>query len=242
MSKLEECTKINRKIDSPSASNARKADESCSAESKKKRTDRYQKNLLYDDDDEDENKPNAKLEKAIEQDKERNDKERQDWLNKNKPKTQHSESREEKSKRKMESSSDKFKTFVSDDNDDNPLDQSAVTDANNTVDLESDNDDGEPAVKTKMKSPTKLDDGPSSQATGSQSPAPITPSRHVWKTKRPSTSNEESASKRARTSSDDSDDSSTQIDQLLRGVVFVISGIQVTSFTNLPKIVLNFYG
>lgn len=219
--KLEECTKINRKVDTPkSSSKPRKSDESDRAELKKKRTDRYRPAILYDDDDEDENKSNPKLEKAIEQDNERNETQRQQWLDKKKPKNQSTHSREEKSKQKMESSSDKFKMFVSNDIADKSLDQAKSTNANIIDDAERENvvdgDDDEIV----SKSPTEDDsnDIPNSSATG-----PITPSHRVWKTKRASTSNEEHATKRTRTSPKENG-------QILEGVVFVISGIQVNSF------------
>lgn len=230
MEKLEESTKINRKTDTPtSTSKARKSDEG--AEAKKQRTDRYRPVLLYDSDDE--NTSNPKLEKAIEQDKKRNDEERQQWLDKKKPKTPASNSREEKSKQKMDSSSDKFKTFLSDDMGDESLDRPQSTNANVSQNAAIDNGDDDEVMEVKTKSPVKTgsSDTSTSRAAGSQSSTPVTPSGYVWKTKRPSPSKEESASKRRRLSSSSSDEDvpnvRVRVDEILRGVVFAISGIQV---------------
>lgn len=237
MAKLEESTKINRKIDTPSSSSSKARKSNESTEAKKQRTDRYRPTLLYESDDE--NTSNPKLEKAIEQDKARVEEERKQWLDKKKPKTPSSNSREEKSKKKMESSSDKFKTFLSDDIADEPLDRLESTSANvshNNARDNGDDEDDDEVVEVNTKSPAKTgsDDNPSSQATGSRSPAPNTPSSILWKTKRPSQSNDESASKRRRLSSSSSDEDvpnvRVRIDEILRGVVFVISGIQVCIF------------
>lgn len=235
MTKLEESTKIVRKIETPSSSKARKSNESSSAEAKKERTNRYRKEILYDDDDE--NTSNPKLEKAIEQDKERIEEERKQWLDKKKPKTPSSNSREEKSKQKMESSSDKFKMFVSDDTADKSMDQPESTNANISHNVDGDDSDNDQVVEVKTKSPAKTgsNNTPSSRATGSQSSASVTPSHHAWKTRpsSPFTSNEKNAKKRSRrlsSSDEDVPNVRVQVDQILRGVVFVISGIQVHNF------------
>lgn len=232
MEKLQEFTKMNRKVDTPSSSKAQKPYDSNSADAKKQRTNRYRPGLLYEKDDE--NTSNPKLEKAIEQDKERNEEERKQWLDKKKAKTPNSKSREEKSKQKMETSSDKYKLFLSDDIADKSSVQSEPTNTNTNVTKGDDTDDDE-VVEVKPKSPVRTGshDTSNSQAAASQSPAAVTPSRHVWKTKRPSpfSSDDENPNKRSRTSSssdeEDVPNARVQIDQILRGVVFVISGIQV---------------
>lgn len=232
MAKLEECTKINQKMDTPSSSSSKARTSNESANAKKERTDRYRPAILYDDDDE--NTSNPKLEKAIEQDKERIEKERKEWQDKKKPKipASSSSSREEKSKQKMESSSNKFKKFLTDDVGDKSPNQSASTNANVSLSATPDNDDDDEVVEIKTKSPAKTGTSDSPSTPAACSPAPKTPTNYTWKTKRQSSSKEETASKRRRlSSSSDSDEdvpnTRVRVDEILRGVVFVISGIQV---------------
>lgn len=239
--KLEECTKINRKIETPPSANARKPNQS--AEAQKERTNRYRPAILYDSDDD--NTSNPKLEKAIEQDKERIEEERKQWLEKKRAKTPNqtnqSKSREEKSKHKMESSSDKFKKFLKDDiaDDDQSPDkgESTGTNAKRRRDDAQRDDDIVEVIEVKDKvsmKTTSRDSSSSSQATGSKSPAPVASSPHQWRTRVPAPSNDQSPSVRRRRISS-SDEESTpndraQLNQILRGVVFAISGIQVHNF------------
>lgn len=224
MSQLEKCTKINHKIETPSAK-ARKSVEGNSKDSKKERLDRYRPAILYDDDDENTSKP--KQEKLINQDKERIELERKQQLDKKK--TKKDIPREEKSKQKMETSADKFKTFLSADSDDKSLNEPNTSNAN--VSCVEDTDD---VVEVKGNSPAKIDLSDSPEAARSKSPDPEKPRAWKVKNKRQSTSNAESASKRSRRISSSSSSSperdssnNVQIDRILRDVVFVISGIQV---------------
>lgn len=225
MSQLEKCTKINHKIETPSAK-ARKSVEGNSKDSKKERLDRYRPAILYDDDDENTSKP--KQEKLINQDKERIELERKQQLDKKK--TKKDTPREEKSKQKMETSADKFKTFLSADSDDKSPNEPNTSNAN--VSCVEDTDDD--VVEVKGNSPAKVDLSDSPEAARSKSPDPEKPRAWKVKNKRQSTSNAESASKRSRRISSSSSSSperdssnNVQIDRILRDVVFVISGIQV---------------
>ncbi|XP_055301935.1 DNA repair protein XRCC1 [Sitodiplosis mosellana] len=284
MSKLEQCTKINHKIATPTGKTERPVDNG-DKNSKEARLNRYRPAILYDEDDE--NTSNPRLEKIINEDKERIERERMELLDKKKGKKDIS--REEKTKNKMESSANKFKVFLqddipsqskdngtnkqddNDDNDDNDDDDDDDDDivevkalspakvdltatssqasrspspdpstppawkvknkrpstSNNLSDVVDDDDD---IFDEKTQSPAKVDPAApdSPQASRSRSPDPSTPPAWKVKNKRQSTSNESSASKRSRKSP--SPERNTQndkrFDEILRGVVFVISGIQ----------------
>lgn len=219
VSQLEKCTKINHKIETPSAK-TRKSHDGNSENSKKERLNRYRPAILYDDDDENTSKP--KQEKLINQDKERIEQERQQQLDKKK--TKKDTPREEKSKQKMEISADKFKKFLSADSDDDSPNEPNTSNANVRC------------VGNKVNSPAKVDLSASPETSRPKSPDPELPRAWKVKNKRQSTSNDESASKRTRISlssspSPERDSPNTvQIDEILRGVVFVISGIQVNIF------------
>lgn len=220
MTQLEKCTKISHKIDTPPAKPRESVDDN-GKDSKKERLDRYRPAIFYDDDDENTSKP--KLEKLINQDKERIEQERKQQLDKKKAKKD--TTRDERSKQKMEPSADKFKKFLFDDTDEKSPDQPNTSSANVKVDKNED------VIEINDKSPAKLDLTTNPQASQSKSPDTKMPPAWKVKNKRQSTSNDESASKRSRklSSSSESDSSNdVQVDQLLRGVVFVISGIQVS--------------
>lgn len=216
MSKLEECTKITYKIDTSRLSMANKSfDEK---EAKKERMDRYRPAILYDNDDETTSKP--KHEKLINQDKERIEEERKRHLDKKKLKKE--PTREEKSKQKLESSADKFKMFLTDEIADKPAKDAAQSSSKSQDD--DDKDDVE------INAPN-VDLTSSPQAAAASSSDTSAPPAWKPKAKRPSTSTDQSANKRPRNStSAESDASDDNFDQILRGVVFVISGIQVNFF------------
>lgn len=221
MSKLEQFNdKIKHKVATPTGKTGHPLADA-EKDSKKGRLDRYHPALLYDD-DEDENDPKLKkLEKAINNDKERIEREQKELLDKKKPKKDTSLG--DKSKTKMESSADKFQLFLQDNVPEQSSSSSAKTqDDNSTVEDESlstpkvdktisiDNSDEE------TQTPEKA-----AQASHSKSPDPP-----AWKVKRrSSTSHDNSASKRSRASVDSP--ANNAFDELLKGIVFVISGIQV---------------
>lgn len=214
ISKLVECTRIKHKLETSSRKST-KTDDEDNKDTKKARVDRYRLAILYDDDDE--NTSNPKLEKIINEDKERIERERKELLDKKK--NNRVPSREEKSKKKMEPSADKFKIFVAE-----HMPNQASKSPSRAVSVESEDDDD--VVEVKNKSPKKVDSASSSTADVStpKTPNPTTPP--AWKVKkRQSTSNEGSASKRLRKS--ESPEHTQSIANLMRGVVFVISGIQV---------------
>lgn len=226
MSKLEECTKINHKIETPPAKSRRSIESDEKGDSNKKRLDRYRPAILYDDDDE--NTSNPRLEKLINDDKERIEHERNTQMDKNKAKKDMS--CEEKSKQKMEASADKFKVFLQKDiPGESPAEQPEASDAKVLDDNDNDGDDiVEVKAPEKVELPaTKVDLSGSPQAPRSTSPDPSTPPAWKAKNKRPSTANDESTSKRRKSVSPEPDTTAEMTDQLLRGVVFVISGIQV---------------
>lgn len=189
---------------------------------------------MYDDDDE--NTSNPKLEKIINQDKERIEQERKEQLDKKKSKKDIT--RDEKSKHKMESSANNFNTFLSMDNDDKVPEQPTTSSAK----VQSDDDD---IVEVKGKSPAKVDLSDSPGASQSMPKMPDETDSDdsdlppVWKlkNKRPSTAHEQSASKRLRISTSSESDTPEDVDisRILSGVVFVISGIQVNIYIFLRK-------
>lgn len=227
MSKLEEFTKINHKIKTPSGK-PKNPTENDDKDSKQNQLNRYRPALFYDDDDENTSKP--KLEKLINQDKERIEQERKQQNDKKNTKKNNTP-REEKSKHKMESSAGKFKMFLSAEN----TNESPEKPETSSTNPEADDD----IVEVKAQSPAKVDltESSSSQTSGSQasgsgsgaraldsdSPPPFKP-----RNKRPPTSSESgSAEKRSkRSESPENNSSNTNTNQLLQGVVFVIS-IQV---------------
>lgn len=226
---LEKCTKINHKIETP-PTKSRKSIENNSKDSKKERLERYRPAIFYDDDDENTSKP--KLEKLINQDKERIEQERKQQLDKKKAKKD--TTRDEKSKHKMESSANKFNTFLSTDNDEESPQQPTTSSAKVKAD-----DDDDDIVEVKVMSPVKVDltdNSPQVSQTTPQIPDDSVDSDDsdmppVWKVrnKRLSTAHEGCASKRLRTSSSPELDTPKTVDisRILSGVVFVISGIQV---------------
>lgn len=275
MSKLEQCTKINHKVATPTAKPGRSVDND-EKDAKQARLNRYRPAILYDDDDE--NTSNPRLEKVINEDKERIERERKELLDKKKAKKD--VSREEKAKQKMEASAGKFKVFLQDDlpkqskdngtkaqndngdddDDDDIVEMKALSPAKVDLTLtspepsQSQSSDATPPawkVKNKRKVNAIVDDdedeevdifdaktqspkapaapsSPQPSRSRSQSPEPSTPPAWKVKNKRQSTSNESSASKRSRKSpSPDRDTSNVKLDEILEGVVFVISGIQV---------------
>lgn len=219
MSKLEESTKINKKIDTPSAKSRRSIESDKNPDSKK-RLDRYRPAILYDEDDE--NTSNPRLEKLINEDKERIERDRKAQIDSKKAKKD--TPREEKIKKKMESSADKFKIFLEKDNLDQSPEQSnqaQTSDADIQAPVDVDVDVDDDVVDVKSQSPAKVNvpDSPKASSAHSKNPP-------AWKVKnkRPATADGESASKRSRNS--DSDDEAVE---LLKNVVFVISGIQVSN-------------
>ncbi|XP_031626319.1 DNA repair protein XRCC1 [Contarinia nasturtii] len=233
-SKLEQCTKINHKIETPTGKAKRSIDLGETG-AKRERINRNRPAIMYDDEDENTSKP--KFEKLINDDKERIERERKKEENK---KGKKDILRDDKSKKKMEQSADKFKTFLQTDMEDKASHSSKTSSthvaAKDEYNIEDDDDDDDVLV-VKQKSPEKFDitADKTDDEEGSEkkeSPAKLTPvnpqassskSPPPWalKKKRPSTSNDTSASKRSRNS--ESDD---ETGGLLRGVVFVISGIQ----------------
>lgn len=235
-SKLEQFTKINHKIETPTAKLKRSLhiddnDENDAKDAKKERINRYRPAILYDD--EDENTSNPKLEKIINEDKERIERERKDLIDKKKSKKDGT-SREERGKRKMEASADKFKVFFQADVPDLYV-STSTNEEKVPVNVDKDDDDDEDVVEVETQSPANADLTIGSQASvasppssRSNSPPPTTPPAWKVKNKRPSTTNEGSASKRRRNSeSPEPDTTNIEMKNLLRGVVFVISGIQV---------------
>lgn len=220
MSKLEECTKISHKIATPAGKTGRPVDID-EKDAKKTRPNRYRSAILYDDDDE--NTSNPILEKIISEDKERIERERKELLDKKKMKKDIS--REEKAKAKMEASAEKFKMFLQDDIPNQSQDNGEKTAQDNA-----DNDVDDDIVEMKAVSPAKddLTASTSPHASRSRSPDPSTPPAWRVKNKRQSTSEENSDSKRSRVStSPDRNIPSADLGEILQGVVFVISGIQV---------------
>lgn len=238
---MAEYTKTNqRKLDTPTSTHTPKVHGGHTAEAKKQRTDRYRAAILYDSDDE--NTSNPKLEKAIEQDKERIEEEHKQWLAKNKTKTPVSKARDEKSKKKMASSSDKFKAFLTDDivdkSSDQPESRTNADISNISHRTDADQSDDDEVVEVKTKTPVasgSSDNTSSAQTSRLQSPDVAEP---VWKTKRPfqlSDDEEIPRPRRRRISSSSEEDSQnvrdiSQMKQLLQGVVFAISGIQVRKY------------
>lgn len=261
-SKLEQCTKINQKIMTPTGKTGRSGIEG--KDSKKARLDRYRPAIFYDDDDE--NTSNPRLEKIINEDKERIERERKESIDKKKAKKD--SSRDEKTKNKMETSAQKFKVFLQDDpvqvidngkktqkEDDDDLIEAASAKVDltlsqspqaspspqacskspdlgtpvawkpkkkrqSTVNQIDDSDvDEDDIFNAKTQSPVKA----SPRTSRSASPEPSTPPVWKAKNKRQSDSAESSASKRSRKSSE----RDTPLDEILRGIVFAISGIQV---------------
>lgn len=233
---MEKCTKFNQRIQTPQAKGAKQTDNI----SPKKPIDRYRAAIFYDDEDENTSKP--KLEKLISQDKERIERERQEQIDKKKAKkdskndtkkesvneTKKETTRKEQSKKKMETSAEKFKLFLESDI---PIQTKEQSEADNSKVQKSDDDEGDDIVVVKPQSPQEVES--SSPAHHSKTPSQGTPSQGTppaWKpkNKRPSTSNDDSVKKRIRTSPEsDEGPAKSPIDQILRGVVFVISGIQV---------------
>lgn len=228
MSKLEgSLIKFNHKVKTPTGKpkNQTKNDDK---DSSKNRVDRYRPQILYDEDDENTSKP--KLEKLINHDKERIEKERKQLNDKKNSKKE--SSREEKSKNKMDSSAGKFKMFLSADVSNKSLEKHERSSTNSDDETKEDDED---IIEVKTQSPAKVDltEASSPQASGSgscpldsDSPPPFKP-----RNKRSTTSSESSAEKRPkRSESPENNASVIQTDQLLRGVVFVISGVQVKNY------------
>lgn len=262
-SKLEQCTKINQKIVTPTGKTGRSVDND-GKDSKKARLDRFRPAIFYDDDDE--NTSNPRLEKIINEDKERIERERKESIEKKKAKKD--SSCEEKTKNKMEASAQKFKVFLQDDpdqlidnrrntqkdDDDDDDNNDLVEEASAKVDLtlsqspqasrsktpepstppawkpknkrqstaykiDDSDEDEDDIFNTKTQSPVKTNPRTSRSA----SPEPSTPPAWKTKNKRQSDSEESSSSKRSRKSPE----RDTPLDEILRGIVFVISGIQV---------------
>lgn len=223
ISKLQECTKINKKIDTPPAKSRRSIESDKNDDTKKQQLDRYRSAIMYDDDDE--NTSNPRLEKLINDDKERIERERKAQIDSKKAKKDIS--REDTVKKKIESSADKFKVFLEKDNlDSSSSDQSNQSKGSGADQAQIDVDDDLGKVKTQTPAKVNVPDSP--QASTAQSPNPP-----AWKVKnkRPATANEGSASKRHKSVSPEpiSSDDDTGGD-LLKGVVFVISGIQVSDY------------
>lgn len=233
---MEKCTKFNQRIETPPA----KASKQTENISPKKPIDRYRAAIFYDDEDENTSKP--KLEKLISEDKERIERERQEQIDKKKAKkdskndtkkesvneTKKETTREEQSKKKMETSAEKFKLFLGSDI---PTETKGQSEGDNSKVQKTGDDDDEDddIVVIKPQSPQKVD--LNSPAHHSKTPSQGTPPAWKPKNKRPSTSNDDSAKKRIRTSPEpDKGPAKAPIDQILRGVVFVISGIQVYMF------------
>lgn len=107
VSKLQQCTKINHTIETPTGKTKRSIDAD-NKDAKKERLERYRPAIFYDDDDE--NTSNPKLEKLINEDKERIERERKEQFDKKKGKKE--TPREEKIKKKMAPSAEKFKMFM----------------------------------------------------------------------------------------------------------------------------------
>lgn len=207
MEKLEQCKKIS--ITATTEKTERQQTDTDNKKSKEKRLERYRPALFYDDDDE--NTSNPKLEKIINEDKERIEREQKKLLDKKK--ANKDVSRDVNTKNKMESSADKFKQFLQDDVAD--LSESSNTKAQ---DNNGDNDDAKCDLTASV----------SPQVSGLEPSDSSTPP--AWKKKRQSTSHSEcSGSKRSRKSASAERDDIPEVKhaEILQGIVFVISGIQV---------------
>lgn len=202
---------------------------------------RYRPALLYDDDDE--NTSNPKLEKIINKDKERIERERKEFFDKKKGKKDVSHEEKTKNKMKTSTSTDQSKdssskTLVHDGDDDismvktrspekvdRPAFDSPQAFKQSSLHKGSDTDDDDICM-VKTQSPVKVDLAIPASPQASRPKSPSTPPAWKVKNKRQSTSDENSASKRSRNSP------SPERDDILRGIVFVISGIQVKNAFN----------
>lgn len=184
---------------------------------KEKILDRNRDSLLYDD--EDVNTSIPKLEKLIGKDKERIDREKEERSGgKNKKETQN--------KKKLEASADKFKAFLSTDintNDNNNRKTDDDDPKNAKADEKSSVDENERERDIYSVSTESLQSSESVMSTTHSTPS--------GSRKRLSTEDDSpvrAPPKRNRIT-DDEDDDAIPMHMILRGIVFVISGIQVRS-------------
>lgn len=167
--------------------------------------------LIYEDEDDTTSDP--KLEKLINADKERIEKEKADRLAAKKKRDTIPDSKQEKNNEKMASSADKFKQFL---------------DAGNSNGSKSDNEQPD-----ETKTPTERNDK-TQNGNAESSPSTLSQASNVSQgtpsgTKRRSTAIDSSADspmKRARNTEDDDENDEVSFNTILRGTTFVISGIQ----------------
>lgn len=164
--------------------------------------------LIYEDEDDTTSDP--KLEKIINADKERIEKEKADRLVAQKKK----DTKQEKSKEKMSSSADKFKKFLDADN----------SKAQSDEQMEHKTSNGQNDNKQSSDEPSESQSNSVTQSQGSNGSRS---SQGTSDSKRRSTAVDSSPMKRFRSNNDDTDeDDEIPFNTILRGTTFVISGIQ----------------